>query len=246
LLDAMMKVVGLVGARPVLIDYNRTTYGNTVTIPNTLAGTGRQTPLLRADIRQAHAGKAFEAGAWVVTLRTDPVYTAGGYNPLIAVVSVGDGAIAQTLEVDIGRGTSFQVPCGAVQIDARLDAAIAPNVVPSTQTILCSVHRGFSSVRPKRSFYQLVTAGAGVATVIPIPNQADRMRVWGTESQLGTSTYLFVGGGGVFLGGFTGAEVKTAMLASGGVPVPSGAFAVGWATLHGVPGVQILEFDIAI
>jgi hypothetical protein len=159
---------------------------------------------------------------------------------------VGDGAIAQTFEVDISRGASFQVPCGAVQIDARLDAAIAPNVVPDTQTILCSVHRGFSSVRPKRSFYQLVTAGAGVATVIILPNQAERMRVWGTESQLGTSTYLFVGGGGVFLGGFTGAEVKTAMLASGAVPVPSGAFAVAWATLHGVPGVQILEFDIGV
>lgn len=246
LLDAMMKVVGLVGARPALVDYNRTTYGNTVQIPASRAGSGVVTPLLRADIRQAHPGKAFEAGAWVVTLRTDPIYTAGGYNPLVGVVSLGDGAIAQTLEVDISRGVSFQVPCGAVEINARLDAAIAPNSVPDTQTVLCSVHRGFSTARPKRSFYQVVTAGAGVATVILIPNQADRMRVWGTESQLGTSTYLFVGGGGVFLGGFSGAEIKTAMLASGAVPVPSGAFAVGWATLHGVPGVQILEFDIAL
>lgn len=250
LLDAMMRVVSLLGARPALQNYNTIKYGNQVTIPGALAGSGQAVQLLRADIREAHPSKVYEAGAWVLTLSTDPVFAGvapPSCNPLIARVALGDGAVHQIIEVDIQRGAAFQIPSGSVQIDAILESPPAGFNVPATQIVTCQIHRGFSSAKPTRTFFAADPGGA-LALALPVPPMSKLFNAFGVGPVTAAATYSFrAGGGGLSsLEGYVGTDILAANKLGTGILVPRAAQSVSVNLPASGGALALYQFTIDI
>jgi hypothetical protein len=247
---SLLKWSGILGLRPVMQNYATIKYGNRVTIPGVIAGTGQTVPLLRADIREAHSGKSFEAGAWVLTLSTQIEFDgtpAPSCNPLIARVSMGDGAISQIIEVDIQRGAAFQIPSGSVQVDAFLEAPPFGFNIPATQTVFCQIHRGFSASKPTRTFYFADPGGAlGVAQTSP--PMATHMNAFGVGAVLIGTLYIFRAGGGALssLETYTGVDLFNAAKVGTGISIPSAAQSVTTTFPAAGGALELLQFTIDI
>lgn len=249
-LDALMKGAALVGARPVLQNYNTIKYGNQVTIPGAIAGSPQTIPLLRADIREANPGRCYEAGAWVLTLSTEAEFAGvppPSCNPLVARIALGDGAVHQIIEVDIQRGAAFQIPAGSVQVDAFLEGPPAGFSVPTTQQVTCQIHRGFSSAKPTRTIFAADPGGA-LALAIPVPPMSRTFNAFGVGPVLAAATYTFrAGGGGLSsLETYIGTDILAANKLGTGILVPKAAQSVS-ITLPAAGGALALyQFTIDI
>lgn len=249
-LNALMKAAGLVGARPVLQNYNTIKYGNQVAIPGAIAGTPQTIPLLRADIREANPGRVYEAGAWVLTLSTEIEFAgtpAPSCNPLIARIALGDGAVHQIIEVDIQKGTAFQIPAGSVQVDAFIESPPSGFHVPATQQVTCQIHRGFSSAKPTRTFFAAEPGGA-LALSLLIPPMSKLFNAFGVGPVLAAANYTFRAGGGALasLETYIGTDLLAAAKLGTGISVPKAAQSVS-ITLPAVAGALALyQFTIDI
>lgn len=249
-LNSLMKFAGLLGARPVLQNYNTIKYGNQVTIPGAIAGTPQTIPLLRADIREANPGRAFEAGAWVLTLSTEAVFEGvppPSCNPLLARIALGDGAVHQIIEVDIQKGVAFQIPAGSVQVDAFLEAPPGGFSVPDTQQVTCQIHRGFSSAKPTRTFFAADPGGA-LALALRVPPMSRLFNAFGVGPVLAAASYTFrAGGGGLSsLETYIGTDLFAAAKLGTGICVPKAAQSVSITLPPAGGALALYQFTIDI
>lgn len=241
------RLVTRLGLAPNLKNYRGIVCGTQETIPQNFAGTGKSVSILRADLGALHPGKAFEAGAWVVTLQTEVTFAPGAQcNPLIGRISMGDGAQAQVVEVDIGRGACFQVPCGTIEVSARLDAPPAGFVAPTSQIVRVGVHRGFSSAPITRTFY-FVSGAAPVAANILVPPQSIYLNAFGVAAEDPAALLQFNTGVGALLPAYSGAQARAAANMGTGLAIPMGALALGIVLpVTAAPTLNMIQFGLRL
>lgn len=224
--------------------YNSTQLGNIQTL-ETPTDVNKPRRILQPNIADVEAAKKWEAGAWVLTARTeadlDP--TLSIVNPLIARVSLGDGSATTPVEIDIVNGAAIQFPCGYLQVDLVLQPAPAGFTTPPTQKVTATLHRGFSSSRGSRSFYFATPVALPVGNFVPAG--AKEVRAFGGFLTAATTLFFFSGSTlASLLQAYTDVDFAAANLAGHGLNVP--AAASSWAISGGAPGLGTVEFEISL
>lgn len=174
--------------------YNSTKLGNSIELgPDDL----NPVRILEPNIAELDRARNYEAGAWVLTCSTvvrapSPLVTPV-FNPLLARVSFGDGSASTIVELDVAQGSSIQFPCGALQVDIIQQLPPAGFVLPASQKVTATVHRGFSSAAGTRSFAIANSTAAPVVFTGPVPTGAKGMRGFGAG--LTDAAHGGIGGG---------------------------------------------------
>jgi hypothetical protein len=197
--------------------------------------------ILEPNIAELDVARNYEAGAWVLTLRSEvqlsPLNPAPNIlNTAFARISFGDGSAFTPVDLDISQGASIQLPCGALQVDIIQPQvpALSPFVLPPKQTITATVHRGFSSSPGTRTFYFWAN---GLAFAGAVPVGAKNVTAWGGPFQPPS-----VAPGGLFLYAGQGASaVVPALLRFYTAPEIKGMLAVGQRAV--LPG-QASQFTV--
>lgn len=192
--------------------------GRKITI--TSDSVGVRLPLLVGDIERSNPERAYEAGSWVVSVNVIPTYAGEGLrcNPLILHVALADGSRTTTIEVDAGRSCTFQLPAGSTQVDAQLLEPPDGGLVPLTQDVQITMHRGFSTAQPTRSFW----LAPGDEIVVAVPHAAKTFQVYGACMISSSALYEFTADNLLVqpVTKYSGTEVDAATRAGIGVRVP--------------------------
>jgi hypothetical protein len=201
--------------------------------------------ILQPNIGDVEPGKKWEAGAWVLTARTeadlDPALSI--VNPLIARVALGDGSATTPVEIDIANGAAIQFPSGYLQVDLVLQQAPPGFITPPTQKVTATLHRGFSSSRASRSFYFTGPLALPVGNFVP--SGAKEVRGYGTALTGATTLFFFSGSTlATVLASYTDVDLAAANIAGHGLNVPGAASS--WALAGLAPGLATIEFEISL